>query len=136
METNILVAIIGAFGTLLVLLVTQYLARLRELRARKIPIYTELLEEIQAALHLLRQKADVVLKPNLTSRVVTWGSSAVVLAYAELRMHLKSKEPNVDEIKKVLGTLLTEIRNDLGHKDRNAGVRYDELTAVLFFNDA
>jgi hypothetical protein len=136
METPTLVAIIAASGAILLHFVQQHFARLADLRVRKIPIYTELLEAIQAALHVLRAKADVTLKPELTSKVVTWGSSAVVLAYAELRMHFNSKEPNLDEIKKVLGTLLTGIRKDLGHSDGDAGTKFDQLTAMLFFHDA
>ena len=135
METNVLVAIIGAFGALVVLLVTQYHARLMELRARKIPIYTEVLEEIQAVLHVLRKKEAVTLKPKVTSSVVTWGSHEVVLAYAELRMHLTSKEPNVPEIKKSLGDLLAGIRKDLGHSDKQAPARFGELTGMLFNAD-
>src|SRR5215204_3125124 len=102
MESTILVAVIAALAGLLGHFVKQALDRRSDLRARKIPIYTELLEEIQAALHVLRIKGAVTLKPEVTSRVVTWGSHEVVLAYAELRMHLKSKEPNVPEIKQLL----------------------------------
>jgi hypothetical protein len=61
----------------------------------------------------------------------------VVLAYAELRAQLTSKAPNIpdSEIKKALGSLLIEIRKDLGHADRQAPARFDELTAMLFFAD-
>jgi len=136
METPTLVAIIAAAAAVLGHFVKQHLDRRADLRARKIPIYTELLEAIQAALHGLRAKAAVALKPELTARVVTWGSSAVVLAYAELRMLLTSKEPNASEIKKALRALLMEIRKDLGHDDRDAGAKFNELTAMMFFNDA
>jgi hypothetical protein len=136
METPTLVALIAATAALLGHFVKQHLDRRMDLRARKIPIYTELLEEIQAALRVLKTKEVVTLKPALSARVVTWGSASVVLAYAEIRMLLTSTEPNVDAVKSALRTLLTKIRKDLGHDDRNAGARYDELTAMLFFNDA
>jgi hypothetical protein len=136
METPTLVAIIAASAAVLGHFVKQHLDRRTDLRARKIPIYTELLEAIQAALHVLRAKAAVALKPELTARVVTWGSSAMVLAYAELRTLLTSKDPNAGEIQKALTALLMEIRKDLGHDDRDAGAKFNELTAVMFFNDA
>ena len=136
METPTLVALIAATAALLGHFVKQHLDRRMDLRARKIPIYTELLEEIQAALRVLKTKEVVTLKPALSARVVTWGSASVILAYAEIRMLLTSREPNIDAVKSALRTLLTKIRKDLGHDDRNAGARYDELTAMLFFNDA
>jgi hypothetical protein len=139
METATLVAIIAASAGVLGHFVKQHLDRrldiIKEQHARKIPIYTELLEAIQTALHVLRMKEAVTLKPELTARVVTWGSSAVVLAYATLRMHLIGKEPKDDEIEEALAHLLTEIRKDIGHDDKNAGKRFDELTAKMFFYD-
>lgn len=136
METNVLIAIIGASATVITVFITQYLARRMDLHARKIPIYTELLEAIQVAVRALKTKGAVTLKLEVTARVVTWGSNEVVLAYAELRMHLKSNEPNVPEIKKALGVLLAEIRKDLGHADRQAPAKFDALTAMLFSADA
>jgi hypothetical protein len=135
METTILVAIIAAVASLLGYFVKDVLDRRSDLRARKIPIYTELLEAIQAALHVPRTKGSVTLMPELTSKVVTWGSNEVVLAYAQLRMHLTSQELNDPEIKKALGALLAGIRKDLGHADRQAPARFDELTGMLFFAD-
>ena len=135
METATLVAIIAASAALLGHFVKQHLDRRIDLRARKIPIYTELLEAIQAVLHVPRTKEAVTLMLEVTSRVVTWGSYEVVLAYAQLRMHLTSKEPNVPEIKKALGALLAEISKDLGHADRQAPAKFDALTAMLFFAD-
>jgi predicted Rdx family selenoprotein len=137
METTTLVALIAAAAALLGHVVKQHLDRRMDLRARKIPIYTELLEAIQVAVRELKTKGTVTLKPELSSKVVTWGSPSVVLAYAQIRMLLTSGgEPNTQDIKGALRALLTEIRKDLGHNDRNAGARYDELTAMLFFNDA
>jgi hypothetical protein len=135
METTV-VAIISASALLLGHFVKQLLDRRSDLRARKIPIYTELLEAIQAALHVLKTKEAVTIKPEVTSKVVTWGSHEVVLAYAWLRMHLTTKEPSAPEIKEALGALLTEIRKDLGHADRQAPANFHELTAMLFFADA
>jgi len=136
METPTLVALIAATAALLGHFLKQHLDRRMDLRARKIPIYTELLEEIQTALRVLKTKEAVTLKPELSARVVTWGSASVVLAYAEIRMLLTSGEPIAQDIKGALRALLAEIRKDLGHDDRSAGARYDELTAMLFFNDA
>ena len=136
METPTLVAIITASAAVLGYFVKQHLDRRADLRARKIPIYTELLEAVQAALHVLRAKETVALKLELTSKVVTWGSFAVVLAYAELRTLLTSAEPNDGKIQKALRDLLMEIRKDLGHDDRDAGAKFNELTAMMFFNDA
>ena len=135
METPTLVAIIAASAAVLGHFVKQSLDRRSDLRARKIPIYTELLEAIQATLHALRTKEAVTLSSQVTSGVVTWGSNEVVLAYAQLRSHLTSQEPNVHEIKKSLGELLAGIRKDLGHADRQAPARFNELTAMLFFAD-
>ena len=42
---------------------------------------------------------------------------------------------NDAEIKKALGDLLAGIRKDLGHADRQAPARFDELIAMLFFAD-
>jgi hypothetical protein len=135
METATLVAIIAASAGLLGHFVKQHLDRRIDLRARKIPVYTELLEAIQAGLRVLKTKEAVTLKPEVTSKVVTWGSYELVVAYAQLRMHLTSKEPNVPEIKKAFGALLAEIREDLGHSDRQAPAKFDALTAMLFFAD-
>ena len=135
MDTTILVAIIAAVASLLGYFVKDIFDRRSDLRARKIPIYIELLEAIQAALPVPRTTGTVTLNPEVTSRVVTWGSNEVVLAYAQLRMRLKSRESNDAEIKKALGDLLTGIRKDLGHADRQAPARFDELTAMLFFAD-
>jgi hypothetical protein len=139
METATLVAIIAASAGVLGHFVKQYLDRrldiVKEQHARKIPIYTELLEAIQNALNVLKAKEVVILKPELTAKVVTWGSSGVVVAYATLRMHLISKDPNINEIEQDLGHLLTEFRKDIGHDDKNAGKRFDELTAKMFFYD-
>ena len=135
MDTTILVAIIVAVTGILGHFTTHALDRRNDLRNRKIPIYTELLESIQTALHVLRNNEAVTLKAEVTSKVVTWGSHEVVFAYAQLRSHLRSQEPNVPEIKKCFGDLLAGIRKDLGHADRQAPAKFDELTAMLFFAD-
>ena len=135
MDTTILVAIIAAVASLLGYFVKDIFDRRSDLRARKIPIYIELLEAIQAALPVPRTTGAITLKPEVTSRVVTWGSNEVVLAYAQLRMRLTSRESNDAEIKKALGDLLAGIRKDLGHADRQAPARFDELIAMLFFAD-
>jgi hypothetical protein len=137
MDINLLIAIIAAFVTVLGLFITQYLARRSDLYARKIPIYVDLLDAIQGALRMRRAKEPVAFKSEVTSRVVTWGSNQVVLAYAALRGSLIAKEANASdfEIKKLLGHLLIQIRKDLGHSDRQAPARFDELTAMLFFAD-
>ena len=135
MDTTILVAIIAAVASLLGYFVKDIFDRRSDLRARKIPIYIELLEAIQAALPVPRTTGAVTLNPEVTSRVVTWGSNEVVLAYAQLRMRLKSRESNDADIKKALGDLLAGIRKDLGHADRQAPARFDELIAMLFFAD-
>ncbi len=135
MDTTILVAIIAAVASLLGYFVKDIFDRRSDLRARKIPIYIELLEVVQAALPVPRTTGAVTLKPEVTSRVVTWGSNEVVLAYAQLRMRLTSRESNDAEIKKALGDLLAGIRKDLGHADRQAPARFDELIAMLFFAD-
>jgi hypothetical protein len=82
-----------------------------------------------------RTKEAVSFKAEVTSRVVTWGSSEVVVAYALLRDRLMSQDPNVPEIKQYLGEVLAGIRNDLGHADRQAPERFAEVTAILFFED-
>ena len=135
MNTTIVVAVIVASAGILGHFTTHALDRRSDLRAHKIPIYTELLEAIQVALHVLRNKGAVSLNPEVTSKVVTWGSHEVVFAYAQLRNHLRSQEPNVPEIKKCFGDLLAGIRRDLGHSDRQAPAKFDELTAMLFFAD-
>ena len=73
MQTTILVAIIAAVASLLGYVVKDIFDRRSDLRARKIPIYIDLLEAIQAALHVPRTKGAVTLKPEVTSRVVTMG---------------------------------------------------------------
>jgi len=135
MDTTILVAIIAAVASLLGYVVKDTFDRRSDLRARKIPIYIELLEAIQAALPVPRTTGAITLRHEVTSRVVTWGSNEVVLAYAQLRMRLTSRESNDAEIKKALGDLLAGIRKDLGHADRQAPARFDELIAMLFFAD-
>jgi hypothetical protein len=135
METPTVVAIIAASAAVLGHFVKQSLDRRSDLRARKIPIYTELLEAVQAALQAMTKSEPITLSPPVTSRVVTWGSSEVVLAYAVLRTHLKTQDKNIPEMRKSLGELLAAIRKDLGHADRQAPTKFNELTGMLFFAD-
>jgi hypothetical protein len=139
METAILVSIIAAFAGLLGHFVKQHVDRrqdiLREQHARKIPIYTELLEAIHLALGATRRQEPVTLRPELTAKFVTWGSADVVVAYATLRMHLIGNEREEGAVEQSLATLLSQIRKDIGHNDKDAGKRFDELTAKMFFYD-
>ena len=82
-----------------------------------------------------KTEGAAVLEPKVTAKVVTWGSDEMVVAYAELRMHLTSQQPDNLEIRKALGRLLAGIRKDLGHVDRQAPARFDELTGMLFSAD-
>ena len=135
MDKTILVAIIAALASFLGYVLKDIHDRRSDLRARKIPIYIEVLEEIQPALHVPRTEGAVALEPKVTAKVVTWGSDEVVVAYATLRMHLTSQQPDNLEIRKALGHLLAGIRKDLGHADKQAPARFDELTGMLFSAD-
>jgi hypothetical protein len=69
---------------------------------------------------MLRTKQTVTLKPELTSKLIAWGSYEVVLAYAQLRMHLTSKEPSVAEIKEGLDrTAGSRSLAAAGHRERS-----------------
>jgi hypothetical protein len=130
MDKNIFFAIITTFFGYFI---KDFFDRRSDLRARKIPIYIEVLEAIQPALHLPKTEGAVALEPKVTAKVVTWGSDEIVVAYATLREHLKTQKPD-NEIRKALGQLLAGIRKDLGHGDRQAP-RFDELTGMLFSAD-
>ncbi|HYO90006.1 MAG TPA: hypothetical protein VEQ40_00130 [Pyrinomonadaceae bacterium] len=131
MDNTIFAIITAFFGYL----IKDGFDRRSDLRARKIPIYIEVLEAIQPALHLLKTEGAVALDPKVSAKVVTWGSIEIVVAYATLRQHLTSQQPNNLEIRKAMGQLLAGIRKDLGHGGRQAP-RFDELTGMLFSADA
>src|SRR5204863_6418474 len=110
METTILVAIIAASAGLLGHFVKQHADRrldiMREQQARKIPIYTELLEAIHTALRAIRRQEHIILPSELTAKIVTWGSADVVVAYGTFRMHLIREKREDEEVERALGVLL------------------------------
>jgi hypothetical protein len=138
-ETPIIVALIGAIVVLIGHFVKQHFDRLAELereqRAKKIPIYTELLELIQSALFASNSQDAPKRNPMMTSKVISWAPSSVVIAYIDVWQMIEGKPASPAELEKAVGELLAAIRQDLGQSDKNAGVDFHLLTAKVFLND-
>ena len=139
METPILVAFIAAVAALIGHFAKQHVDRRAELereqRAKKIPIYTELLEQIQSALFASNRQDASKRNPTMTSRIISWAPSSVVVAYIDVWQMIEGKQARLAELEKSVGRLLAAIRQDLGHSDGDAGANFHLLTARVFLND-
>jgi Zn-dependent protease with chaperone function len=146
LKSDIAVAIIAASGTIAVsifsLVISKYLESRAiitvEIRAKKVPIYEELISTIYGVLFAEKLGQPPMSEANLmkffaklTEKLTIWGSDGVVKAFRAVRMSAIGGEASE---KTLFGyeTLLMEIRKDLGHG--NKGFRKGTLLG-LFVND-
>lgn len=139
METPTIVALIAAVAALIGHFAKQHVDRSAELqreqRAKKIPIYTELLELVQSAFFASNRQDAPKRSPTMTSKVIAWTPSSVVVAYVDVWQKLEGKQAaSLAELEDAVGRLLSAIRQDLGHSDRDAGADFHVLTAKVFLH--
>jgi hypothetical protein len=143
--TAIIAGAVTVAVSITTLLVTKYLEsrdRIRyENRARKIPVYEELVSFFFAILYRdrlrLKRMSDAELAKHFVDsaeRVILWGSDDVVRDYVRFRQAaIESSEGGPPEESMVtLEDLLYSVRRDLGHA--NAGLRRGDLLN-MFIND-
>jgi hypothetical protein len=126
--------------TLAGVLSTRYYERRKaldeQIRARKTPIYEELIEGLFAQLHELSDGGEIDagatanLLRRLTPKLIIWGSDDVVVAWSRWRRDVRTLQGA--EVLFAFESLLSAIRKDLGHKGTNV-VPGDLLG--LFVND-
>lgn len=103
--------------------VGRYLEKQQELdalhREKKIPIYGKFLDGLFGVFYARKGKKMDIVKflQEWQQKIVLWGGPAVVNAYIEWMVELRSHEPNVKTIDSTEALILA-IRKELGHNDK------------------
>jgi hypothetical protein len=145
-DPSVASAIVAGFVTVVVsvggVLLTRYFERRKaveeEIRATKIPMYTELVEGLFSALNGMSENGEVdteattALFQRLTPQLMTWASDDVLLSWSRWRRGLNTGAFVGPEVLFAFESVLQAIRKDYGHK--NQGVSRGDLLG-LFVND-
>ena len=145
-KSDIAVAIVAASATITVSIVSLVISKvmetrsavIQELRAKKIPIYEELISTLfkyQFAEKLGEERMGetelIKFFANLTEKLTIWGSDGIIRAFSDFRL-ASSRIAKPEDILFIYENLLLEIRKDLGHKNRNLK---RGMVLSLFIND-
>src|SRR2546421_429502 len=145
-KSDIAVAIVAASATITVSIVSLVISKvmetrsavIQELRAKKIPIYEELISTLfkyQFAEKLGEERMGetelIKFFANLTEKLTIWGSDGIIRAFSDFRL-ASSIIAKPEDILFIYENLLLEIRKDLGHKNRNLK---RGMVLSLFIND-
>ena len=146
LESDIAVAVIAASASISVslisLVVSKYLeskaAIIQEIRAKKIPIYEELISVLmrfvfaqKLGLEPMSESELMKFMAEFTEKITVWGSDDVIKAWRKFRLSAGGGS-NPQSILFVYEDMLLAIRKDLGHK--NSGFKKGTLLG-LFVND-
>lgn len=136
LESKVALAIIAASVTIIVSSSTLLFTKkketeilvLKEHRAKKIPIYEELidfyfdiLKNTQLNSSAPSQNEIIEFFSSFSSKLIVWGSDEVILSFVKLRNGSKTYDKNETSplaFLSLLEDLLIEIRKDLGHKNK------------------
>ncbi|MGD1859847.1 MAG: hypothetical protein ACFB0E_07740 [Leptolyngbyaceae cyanobacterium] len=131
LESDIAVAVIAASASISVslmsLVVSKYLesraAITQEIRAKKIPIYEELISFVMRVVFAQRLGLEPVTEDELmefmaefTEKITVWGSDDVIKVWRKFRLSAASGS-NTQSILFMYEDILLAIRKDLGHKN-------------------
>lgn len=134
MDTTIKAALIVAVGALVGHWFIQFLehrTKLRsELREKRISVYTDLLQALQASLEKGEHGAQFIRDASLTTRLIAWATPNVIIATTKVWQTLEAEESR-EELLAAVADLLASIRKDFGHADQEQSVFYD-LIATLY----
>jgi hypothetical protein len=103
-----------------------------ELRAKRVLIYTDLLQATQDALARTTSGERVLRDASLTTRLIAWATPEVILAFTEFWQRIDPTHPSHENLESSVADLLAAIRKDFGHDDKQAGARFDELIAKIY----
>jgi hypothetical protein len=132
-QSDISVAIVAASATITVSIVSLIISKVmetraaitQELRAKKIPIYEDLISTLFKYLFAEKlgekkmSEAELTrFFANLTEKLTIWGSDGIIRAFSTFRL-ASSSVAKPEDILFIYENLLLEIRKDLGHKNRN-----------------
>jgi len=145
-DPSVASAIVAGFVTVVVsvggVLLARFIERRKlieeEIRAKKIPMYTELVEGLFSALNDISKNGEVdteattALFQRLTPQLMTWASDDVLLSWSRWRRGLNSGAFVGPQVLFAFESVLQAIRKDYGHK--NQGVARGDLLG-LFVND-
>ena len=133
MDTTITAALIVAVGALVGQWFIQFLAhrsKLRsELREKRICLYTDLLQAIQASLEKGEQGALFIRDASLTTRLIAWATPNVIVATTKVWLTLEG-EKSREELLDAVAELLASIRKDFGHAEQEHPVFYNLIAAL------
>ena len=136
MDTATKGALIAAAVAVIVHYVKQYLDRRtelqNELRAKRVLIYTDLLQATQDALARSTSGEHVLRDASLTTRLIAWATPEVILAFTDVWQKIERTNASDEKLKSAVADLLAAIRKDFGHDDKQAGARFDELIASIY----
>jgi len=136
MDTTIKVTLITAVAALIGHYFQKYLDRRtdlqNELRAKRVLIYTDLLQATQDALAKTKSGEHVLRDASLTTRLIAWATPQVIVAFTMVWQLLEGAEASREELGAAVANLLASIRKDFGHDDTQAGARFDMLIATIY----
>ncbi|HEY9060821.1 MAG TPA: hypothetical protein VIO64_10025 [Pseudobacteroides sp.] len=140
--------IIAAFATIVVSVITvtggKYLEKKitveKELREKKIPVYTDFMEFLFKILvntredEPLDEKEILKFMESFTKNLIIWGADDVILNWSKYRMHNQRNNTSANYLNGLLQLekVLLAIRKDTGHKNKN--LKEGDLLS-LFIND-
>jgi hypothetical protein len=136
MDTTIKATLITAVAALIGHYFQKYLERRtdlqNELRAKRVLIYTDLLQATQDALAKTKGGEHVLRDASLTTRLIAWATPEVILAFTDVWQKLEGTNASHEELEGAVANLLAAIRKDFGHDDKQAGARFDVLIARIY----
>ena len=122
METTILIALIGTFSSVLLVVLTKYKERTDAIaqanRDRKIPIYEDILKRA-GPIMADRDNKEILATAELTQKIAAWASTEVLVLYLHFRSECTNGTSDSKWIE-VFSDMVLAIRKDLGYrKPRN-----------------
>jgi hypothetical protein len=117
METTILIALIGTFSSVLLVVVTKYKERIDAIaqsnRERKIPIYEDILKK--AGSIATRDNKEMSATSELTQKVAAWASTDVLVLYLRFQYECDHGTGETKWVE-LFSDMVLAIRKDLGYK--------------------
>lgn len=112
MSGAIIVAIIGAIGSLVLAIFAKHKERIavieQDIRQRKIPIYNEILHATGPLIDAVNNKQELPTTRELTQKVATWASTPVLVYYLLFRAHCEEADPSPDALIEAFTNLVFE----------------------------
>ena|SRR5438874_12824595 len=123
MTATLIVALIGTFGSVLVVIVTKYWERTAATaqanRERKIPIYEGILKATGPFMAAYLEDKEIPTNPELTQRIATWASTDVLVSYLLFRVEC-ANPTDQKKLVELFSDMVLAVREDLGYKKPRA----------------